>query len=110
MWAFEEIFAAAVPLALPSGVEVRIPTIAGYAAAKVGAWLDRSEWHETKDAGDLALAAYWYEHSTDVHDRLGLLAREFTIVGATRLIDEHRRAALEALTRGLRDRQGDHTA
>jgi predicted nucleotidyltransferase len=70
VWAFEEIFAAAQPLALPTGAAVKIPTVAGYAAMKLGAWLDRSEWLEVKDARDLALAAYWYEHSTEVGDRL----------------------------------------
>jgi predicted nucleotidyltransferase len=70
VWAFEEIFAAAQPLALPTGAAVKIPTVAGYAAMKLGAWLDRSEWLEVKDARDLALAAYWYEHSTEVRDRL----------------------------------------
>jgi predicted nucleotidyltransferase len=49
---------------------VKIPTVAGYAATKLGAWLDRSEWLEVKDAGDLALTAYWYEHSIDVRNRL----------------------------------------
>lgn len=70
VWAFEEIFAAARPLPLPSGATVKIPTVAGYAATKLGAWLDRSEWLEVKDARDLALTAYWYEHSNDVRDRL----------------------------------------
>jgi predicted nucleotidyltransferase len=44
--------------------------VAGYAAAKLGAWLDRSEWHEAKEAGDLALVLYWYAESAAVHDRL----------------------------------------
>ena len=70
VWAFEEVFAAAQSLRLPTGATVRIPTVAGYAATKLGAWLDRSEWLETKDARDLALAAYWYEHSSEVGDQL----------------------------------------
>ncbi len=44
--------------------------MAGYAAAKLGAWLDRSEWGESKDAADLALVAYWYAESEHVHNRL----------------------------------------
>lgn len=70
VWAFEEVFAAAQSLMLPTGVTVRIPTVVGYAATKLGAWLDRSEWHETKDARDLALAVHWYGHSSQVRDRL----------------------------------------
>ncbi len=70
VWAFEEIFAASLPLVLSPTVTVRIPTVAGYAAAKLGAWLDRSPWLETKDAADLALILYWYAESADVHRRL----------------------------------------
>lgn len=70
VWAFSEVFAAALPLALPTGVTVRLPTVAGYAAAKIGAWLDRSNWGETRDAADLALVAHWYGESANVQDRL----------------------------------------
>ena len=70
VWAFEEIFAASLPLVLSPTLTVRIPTVAGYAAAKLGAWLDRSAWLETKDAADLALILYWYSESADVHRRL----------------------------------------
>lgn len=70
VWALEEIFAASLPLALPSGATVRIPTVPGFAAAKIGAWLDRSEWREIKDARDLAVAAFWYEDAAEVSDRL----------------------------------------
>lgn len=69
MWAFEEIFAASLPLALPPTTTIHIPTVAGYAAAKVGAWLDRSDWLEAKDAADLALVLHWYAESADVHNR-----------------------------------------
>jgi predicted nucleotidyltransferase len=70
VWAFEEIFASSLSLALTDTLSIRIPTVEGYAAAKLGAWLDRSQWHEAKDAADLALVMYWYAESTDVHDRL----------------------------------------
>jgi len=70
VWAFQEVIRAARPLTLPTGATVKIPSIAGFAATKVAAWLDRSEWREVKDARDLALATYWYEHSNDVRDRL----------------------------------------
>ena len=68
--AFEEIFATSLPLSLAPGLAIRLPTVAGYAAAKMGAWLDRSEWNEVKDAPDLALILHWYFESTDVSDRL----------------------------------------
>src|SRR5262249_32631956 len=70
VWAFEEIFSAAFTLDLNSTLTIRIPTVAGYAAAKIGAWLDRSEWHEVKDAADLALVMHWYAESSAIQDRL----------------------------------------
>lgn len=113
VWAFEEIFAAAQPVTLPTGATAKIPTVAGFAATKLGAWLDRSEWLEVKDARDLALTAYWYEHSNEVRDRLydtetgntALLAHEADVpraaahllgidIGAT--IGEQRNAELTA--------------
>jgi predicted nucleotidyltransferase len=156
VWAFSEIFASALPLPLPAGMTVKLPTVAGYAAAKLGAWLDRSEWHEAKDAADVALVLYWYGESSSVHDRLyeteagnevlaaestdlslaaarllgrdisatigtarlaellarwpgdmQLLVRELGFVGATWPRDAaRRRALLEALTRGITDRDG----
>lgn len=70
VWAFAEIFAASLPLALAPNLEVRVPTVAGFTATKLGAWLDRSEYHETKDATDLALSLHWYSENRDVQDRL----------------------------------------
>ena len=70
VWAFEEIHRGAQPLVLTPQLTIRIPTVAGFAAAKLGAWLDRAEWREAKDAADLALICYWYAESTNVHDRL----------------------------------------
>lgn len=70
VWAFDEIHDGALPLGLSPGLTIRIPTVAGFAAAKLGAWLDRAEWLESKDAADVALICYWYAESTTVHDRL----------------------------------------
>lgn len=70
MWAFEEIFTVSLPLALAPTTTVRIPTVAGFAAAKLGAWLDRSDWLDARDAADLALILHWYAESADAHDRL----------------------------------------
>ena len=66
VWALEEIKAASLPLPLPLPEVggVRIPSVAGLAAAKLGAWLDRSEWLEAlRDATDLALILFWYAES-----------------------------------------------
>ncbi|MGH8776937.1 MAG: type IV toxin-antitoxin system AbiEi family antitoxin [Jiangellaceae bacterium] len=70
VWAFEKIFAASLHLALSLARTIRIPTVAGYVAAKLGAWLDRFEWLEAKDAADLALILHWYAESADPHERL----------------------------------------
>lgn len=70
VWAFTEIFEQSLPLPVPEGNSVRIPTVPGFTAAKLGAWLDRSAWHETRDAADLALALHWYAESSAIQDRL----------------------------------------
>lgn len=69
VWAFEEIFVASLPLALLTET-IRIPTVAGFTAAKLGAWLDRSAWLEAKDASDIALILHWYAEAADVQNRL----------------------------------------
>jgi predicted nucleotidyltransferase len=95
VWAFNEIFASALVLPLRGDITVRLPTVAGYAAAKLAAWLDRSAWNETKDAADLALALYWHAESPSAQDRLyetddgnGILVAESTDVplAAARLL------------------------
>ena len=70
VWAFERVFDASLELRLRDGHRIRIPTVAGYAALKLGAWLDRSEWLEGKDATDLALVLHWMADSPDATDRL----------------------------------------
>ena len=70
VWAFEEIYAAASQLRLIDDLAIQIPTVAGYAAAKLGAWLDRCEYGQYKDASDLALAIFWYSESPAVQTRL----------------------------------------
>ncbi|GAB3655583.1 hypothetical protein GCM10027589_14810 [Actinocorallia lasiicapitis] len=127
VWAFEEIFAASLRLPLSAEATIRIPTVAGYAAAKLGAWLDRSSWLEVKDAPDLALILYWYAESEAVHQRLYgtpegneiLIAEQIDLpLAAAHLLgldvasaistgplwpqqSERRRQLLDALTRGL---------
>jgi predicted nucleotidyltransferase len=70
VWAFTEVFAASTSLDLGEVGTVRLPTVPGYAATKLAAWLDRSEWNETKDASDIALVTHWYAESPEIHDRL----------------------------------------
>jgi predicted nucleotidyltransferase len=70
VWGFAEVFEAALPFVLPGAGAVRIPTVAGYAALKLVAWLDRSAYGEYKDASDLATAVYWYAKSPEVETRL----------------------------------------
>jgi len=70
VWAFKEIRAASLHLPLRAIGTVRIPTVPGFAAAKLGAWLDRSHWLEARDAADLALVLHRYAESAEVHDRL----------------------------------------
>jgi predicted nucleotidyltransferase len=70
VWGFKEVFSAAPPLPLPGGSNVRIPTVAGYAALKLAAWLDRSAYGEYKDASDIAAVLSWYAESIDVQNRL----------------------------------------
>ena len=69
VWALEEVFRSSDVVG-GEDWSVRMPTVSGYAAAKVGAWLDRVAWHETKDASDLALSTFWYAESATVQDRL----------------------------------------
>lgn len=70
VWAFAEIFTRSLPLRVPRVGTVRIPSIPGFAASKLAAWLDRSEWNETKDAADIALVLHWNAESSGVADRL----------------------------------------
>lgn len=70
VWAFAEILMGSLMLEVGPELVIRCPTISGYVAAKLAAWLDRSEWGETKDANDLALSVYWYVESGGVEERL----------------------------------------
>jgi predicted nucleotidyltransferase len=70
VWGFAEVFAAALPLMLPTAGSIQIPTVAGYAALKLAAWLDRSAYGEYKDAADIATVLYWYSKSPDIETRI----------------------------------------
>lgn len=70
VFGFDDVFARSLPLTLPTGSTIRIPTIAGYTALKMRAWIDRSSYGQNKDGKDLAVALYWYSESEAVRDRL----------------------------------------
>lgn len=70
VFGFDDVFAGSLPLTLPAGGAIRIPTIAGYTALKMRAWIDRSPHGQNKDGKDLAAAIYWYSESAVVRDRL----------------------------------------
>ena len=70
VWAFEEIHTAALPRPLPGSAAIMLPSVPGYAAAKLMAWLDRSAYGEYKDAPDLALVLQWYTESAQIEERL----------------------------------------
>jgi predicted nucleotidyltransferase len=104
VWAFAEIFSSSSPLALSPSIAIRCPTVPGYTAAKLAAWLDRSEWGEARDANDLALAVYWYAESTEVEGRL-----YDTSEGQQILVDEEAdfpRAAAHMLGKDVSDLVG----
>ena len=57
-------------LALGQGLQIRIPSAAGYCALKLSAWVNRSVTGEVRDAPDIAVALYWYVESQEVLNRL----------------------------------------
>jgi predicted nucleotidyltransferase len=65
VWGFAEAFESS----LPSNCQRRQhphPTLAGYAALKLAAWLDRSAVGEYKDASDIGTVVYWYSRSPEI--------------------------------------------
>lgn len=51
------------------GLEILLPTVPGYVALKLKAWIDRSAVYNDKDAPDLGLALFWAAESTSYTDR-----------------------------------------
>ncbi|GAA2057117.1 hypothetical protein [Leifsonia soli] len=70
VFGFEDVHSDAAVVPLPSGISIRIPKPAGYAALKLRAWVDRSVAGDAKDAKDLAVACFWYQNWPVVEDRL----------------------------------------
>jgi predicted nucleotidyltransferase len=98
VWGFREVHEAALPLRLPTAGECRIPTVPGYVALKLAAWLDRSEYGEYKDAIDLGSALPWYAEASSVTDLIyetehgnELLVASDTdpVLASARLLGEH---------------------
>ena len=58
---FQEVFDAREFFPLSNGMKIGIPTVPGFAALKLHAWLDRHPAGAVKDAADLALVLAWYE-------------------------------------------------
>ncbi|WP_427019432.1 hypothetical protein ACQCSX_22985 (plasmid) [Pseudarthrobacter sp. P1] len=70
VFAFQEVFDGADLYRLPEGIEVRVPTAAGYAALKIKAWVDMGALGWTKHARDLSYVCMWYQNSPSLHDSL----------------------------------------
>ncbi len=64
-----EVYAAAHTASTVGGPVIRVPTVAGYVALKIKAWIDRSAVHNQKDAPDLGLALFWAAESAAFQDR-----------------------------------------
>lgn len=65
-----QVYASAQFLRVDDVLKIRIPTLAGYIALKLKAWIDRSADLNYKDAPDLGLALYWAAESSSVTDRV----------------------------------------
>ncbi len=72
VFAMSAAYRASEALALGGEPLLRIPTIPGYVALKIKAWIDRSVPARGihKDGADLGLALFWYENDPQVRERL----------------------------------------
>jgi predicted nucleotidyltransferase len=102
VFGFDDIHEKADRLTLASGVRIRIPQPAGYAALKLRAWADRSPNGTYKDAGDLAVACFWYLQSDDVDERIwardGEVAQQYDMDAMRAAVGLLRADALGQLT------------
>lgn len=64
-----EVYGSSRPVSVGDGLGIRLPTVGGYVALKLKAWLDRSAVHNHKDAPDLGLALFWAGESAFFTDR-----------------------------------------
>ncbi|GAA1316953.1 hypothetical protein ACFSWE_15945 [Leucobacter albus] len=70
VFGFNDVYQNAGRLLLPTGTQIRIPSVPGYAALKLRSWIDRSPSGEDKDAKDLAIVTFWYRESQSILNRL----------------------------------------
>jgi predicted nucleotidyltransferase len=63
---YQDVWAAAAPVTLPTGAAIWVPTIPGFTLRKLAAWADRSKVGEYKDGSDLACAMFWYQNMDDI--------------------------------------------
>lgn len=63
VFAIQEVFDSADSYHLPEGVFVRVPTVAGYAAMKIKAWIDIGHLGWTKHARDFNYVCSWYRNT-----------------------------------------------
>lgn len=78
VFGMSQVYAAAQAARFGDGPEIRLPTVAGYVALKLKAWIDRSAVHNQKDAPDLGLALFWASESRAFNDRFWA---DFDLVG-----------------------------
>lgn len=64
-----QVYAAACTASLGENPVIRVPTVGGYVALKLKAWIDRSAIFNYKDAPDVGLALYWAAESRSFADR-----------------------------------------
>ena len=69
VFGMRRVYATADTARFDDGLEIRLPTVAGYVALKLKAWIDRSAVHNQKDAPDLGLALFWASESPSFTDR-----------------------------------------
>lgn len=104
------VYEAADTLSVAGRTVLRIPTVAGYAALKIKAWIDRSIPSRGihKDGADLGLVLFWYENEATVQDRLwgddsaALRLHSYDLpVAAARLLGQDIRTLLGAASADL---------
>jgi predicted nucleotidyltransferase len=103
VFAMSAVYEAADTLSISGREVLRIPTVPGYAALKIKAWIDRSAPARGvyKDGADLGLVLFWCENDADAQGRLweedsdALKAHEYDIaVASARILGRDIRALL----------------
>jgi predicted nucleotidyltransferase len=69
VFGMSQVYEAAQAVLVENGPEIRLPTVAGYVALKLKAWIDRSAVHNEKDAPDVGLALFWASESQRYNDQ-----------------------------------------